>query len=153
VANTDSAVIVADWVIQRITDHQADLGLQDVWRGDQSKLPRTPCVVVDSGPKTRVIQGAPRMSKNELTLFITVYYGVVRDTQLNVRDADVLGESVELLLHEDPTLGKDPNQLAYHSLVTAVEPGLANKGGTLYRGTRLTFVVYTKTMLPKNLGT
>jgi hypothetical protein len=152
-ANTDSLVTVADFVLQRLEDHKLELGLLDVWRGDMQKLPRTPCATVESGPKRRALDGAPRRTLNGITVYVTIYVGRVQDVQVNARDADVLSEAVEALLHSDAALGVYPDQLAIHSLVTDLEPGYANKAGSLYRGARLTFEVTTKTQLPNNLGT
>jgi hypothetical protein len=145
---TDSIEATTEFTQAKITAAKADLGLADVWRGDQQKLPRYPACCVIAGPKNRELNGMPRKTLVTLEMYVQIYHGAVSDVQLNDTIATTLTEAVETLLHADSTLGG----LVIDSMVNNIEPGYANKAGTLVRATRLTFLATSQVLLPMNLG-
>ncbi len=146
--NTDSLVAVTDAIIAKIESKIVLLGLAsvaDVTYGDQQKIPRTPFVTVESGPKTRELTGIGGKGRtdNRFTVFILGYISNIRTIQTNRREADLFGEQLELYLHEDVTLGG----LIIHGFVTSIEPGYSTRSGELMRVVRLTYQGLTKTLI------
>jgi phage gp29-like protein len=142
--NTDSLKTFAKAVQSKIEDNKGALEIQDVYFGDQNKIPRVPAACVEPVDKTRELDGAPRRTKNDIQVYVFVYHARIGDVQDTLEEALDRSEAVEALLHADSTLGG----LVIHSLVTALEQGLLRRSGTFYRGTRLTFTGLTKTNLP-----
>lgn len=143
-ALTDSIYVVGTAVYTLLDSRKVDLGLQDVWYGDQDKTPRTPCVAVETGPKIRTLNGAPRRTQVDMDVYLLVYHEMIRDTQENQRASEQLSEAIEAVLHEDPTLGG----ILIHSMVTLNEPGYATRGGALIRASRMTFSCLSQVLLP-----
>jgi hypothetical protein len=146
---TDSLYIYTKKIQTIITDVQEDLGIVDIFYGDQQQIPRTPTVCIESDKKTRELQGAPRRVLNQLRCFVIVYSSRVDDTaQLNSEIADQLTEAIESEIHKYPTL----DGLVFHSLVGEVESGFQSRlmAGKLtrFRASRLTVTGQSKTMLP-----
>jgi hypothetical protein len=142
---TDSLVTLAKYVFEKLDDAKAQLKLEDVYYGDQAKIPRTPTVCVEPGTKRRNLEGAPRVTRNTMDVMLLVYLMKIGGTTQTTRqEVDEIAESIEGFLHTDPQL----NGLAIHSYVTLLESGYADRGGTLFRTARLTFEVDTKTLLP-----
>lgn len=142
---TDSLVVYTTYFFDLITAQKAPLQIQDVYYGDQLKIPRTPSVCVDSDNRNREINGAPRRVANVLSAFIIVYHSPVQDVQKTRKDVDLLGEQIEALVHADPQLGG----IVIHSLVTQYQSGYATKLGTQYRSCRLTVQANSQTQLPQ----
>jgi hypothetical protein len=120
------------------------LGFQDVWLGDQAKVPRTPCVSVIPGPKSQIYDSAPRRILAVTEVYVMVYHDRIEDTQENIRAAMALAEETEKVLHGDAQMGG----LAIASLVTANDPGYVTRGGNQMSVSRLTFQVTSKAILP-----
>lgn len=129
-----------------------DLGITDIWYGDQKQIPRTPTLCVVSDGKTREIEGAPRRSRNTLKCYLVLYHSKIQDVQKNSEEVDQLAERLETEIHKDPTLGG----LVIHSLVTSIDAGeitrLVNTTNTLFRASRLTVEAFSKTLLPMSPG-
>jgi hypothetical protein len=64
--------------------------------------------------------------------------------QTTRQQADNVAESVETLIHEDPTLGGT----VIHSLVSRIESGYLMRRGSLFRASRLTVEATVQTQLP-----
>ena len=141
---TDSLVTVVDAVVAKLEAAADDLGLTDVFYGDQELIPRSPAACVETGTKDRSLRGATRRTDNAFTVYVLVYHSEVRSPQSNRRDADVLAESIETLLHQDKTLGG----LVTHCYVTRLESGYSRKQNALLRSSRLTFVGENVLQLP-----
>lgn len=148
--NTDSFVVVTKAIESKLKlpASVATLGLdsaEDVTYGDQEKIPRTPFICVESGPKIRELSGIGGKGRtdNRFTVFIMCYISEVRSVQLNREEADTLAEQVELLLHEDVTLGGK----VIHGFVTGIEPGFSTRSGKLMRVARITWQGLTKTLI------
>ena len=132
--------------------NQAELGLADVWYGDQQQIPRTPTLCVVPDGKRRELQGSPRRVENTLRCYLLLYHSKIQDIQKNNEEVDQLAESLEKLVHADPTLGG----LVIHSLVTDIDAGevtrLVDTRRTMYRAARLTVEGISKTALPMSPG-
>jgi hypothetical protein len=146
---------------QRVTDisralvdllkvEQADLGLQDVWYGDQAKIPRSPAICVESATKSRSVVGAPRRTQVIFQCFLIVYHARVDDVQIVREEVDMFAEDIEAVIHrsENVTLGG----LVTHGMITSSEFGYANKGGTLWQGVRMTYEAQSTVNLPMAEG-
>lgn len=127
-----------------IVTNQVSLGIQDVWYGEQRKIPRTPTIEIIPGQKVRSLAGAPRRVANAFECFIMIQAGMVQDTQLNLHLAGQLAESVEAVIHADPTLGG----ICINCLVVRTEFGVAERSSTEYRAARLTVQGESRTLLP-----
>lgn len=117
--------------------------VQDVFYGDQQQIPRTPAICVEPDGKKRTIDGVPRRSANEFSLYVLLYVSAVTDSQSNARQALDLAEQVEDFLHKDPTLGG----LLVHSFCSELEPGYRQRKDTLFRACRIKFEGINKTVL------
>lgn len=143
---TDSLVTVVDAVTAKLESNVEALGLTDVFFGDQDLIPRSPAACVEPGTKERDLQGANRRTENTFTIYILVYHSEVRSPQSNRRDADVLAEAIETLLHQDATL----SGLVRHCYVVKVESGYARKQNGVMRSSRITFEASNMTRLPSS---
>jgi hypothetical protein len=145
---TFSMVDVIDYIIQKLKTNSDALGIEseDVYYGDQARLPRSPAICVEAGTKTKNLgaTAAARRTDNTFVIFIMIYHGEVRSPQLNVRDADRRAEMVELLLDQDPRLAG----LVIHGYVTEVTSGIRSKANSPYRSSRVRYEGMSKTMIP-----
>jgi hypothetical protein len=140
----DDMVVLLNTIKGILDTNKVALGVQDVWLGDQNKLPRTPAICLEPGTKRRELDGLPRKTLVEASFFVLIYWGAVQDVQMNLTDSMTLAESVEAVLHADAQLGNT----VIHSMVTESDPGFVMKAGTLTRATRLTFTITSQKMLP-----
>lgn len=134
---------LVDYTIQLLTDH-LELGLQDVFYGDQDFLPRSPAACVEPNNKKQELKGAPRRTEVTLSVYVIVYFSHIRDTEVNRRDADLLSEAIEAVLHLDAQCGGR----VIHSMVTENASGWATKSSTPIRASRLSFEATTQAQLP-----
>lgn len=140
---TGSLVTVADALTAKLVANKESLGIEDVFYGDQNLIPRSPAVCVETGNKARALAGATRRTDNIFVVYILVYHSEIRSPQSNRRAADALAESIETLIHQDPTLGG----LVTHGYVTSVEPGYVDRPNTM-RACRITYEGQSRTLLP-----
>ena len=143
---TDSLTTWAKWVFDLLNDEdfKLDTGIHMVAYGDQDKIPGTPLICVEPNEKRRVFNGAPRRTEVALELYVLIYHGSIQSVQATRQQTDELAEAIETKLHADPTCGSH----VVHSLVSNLSSGVANKGGSLYRATRLTFSATSQVQLP-----
>lgn len=141
---TDSLETFVAKIQSLVEAKQVDLAIADVWYGEQHKVPRTPTVEVIPGEKVRNPAGAPRRVENTFECFVMVLAGQVQDVQLNLHTAGQLAESIETVLHADPTLGG----IVINALVARTEFGVATRSSTQYRAARLTVRAESRTLLP-----
>jgi hypothetical protein len=143
-ALTDRLDILGGYVYNLLLDNKVALGLADVWYGDQNITPTTPCAVVETGPKRRAYNGAPRRYGIAIDIYIILYLEKIQDQQLNRKQSETLAEDVEALLHQDWTMGG----LVIESYVATSEPAYATRGRSLVSATRLTLTATSEKMLP-----
>jgi len=141
---TDSLETFTATIQNLITAKQTDLAVADIWYGEQTKIPRTPAVEVIPGGKVRNPAGAPRRVKNAFECFVLVQAGQVQDAQLNLHLAGQLAESIETILHTDPTLGG----IVINCLVVRTDFGVSLRSKTEFRAARLTVQAESLTLLP-----
>lgn len=134
-------------VVQKVHDvltaAKVELGLQDVWYGDQNLIPRYPAVAVEAGPFDRTLAGigGKGRTENRIRVLLLLYLAKIADVQVTKKQTDELAERIMDKLHEDITMGG----LVIHGFVTTIEPGYATRGGTLMRTTRVTWEGLSKT--------
>ena len=141
---TASAEVVATAIFDAIQAQASALGIQQVYYGDQTILPETPCVCVSPGNKLRELQGTTMRTLNTIETYVFVYYGKVQDVQQNLHAAQTLADAIEPVVQADLTLGGT----VIWTLCTQNEPGMVNKMGSLMMGNRMTFQSVSKTQLP-----
>ena len=135
--------VMCDRLFTLLDNNKAALGLADLFYGDQSKIPRTPTLCLEPDIKQRTLAGVPRRSENTLRAYLLIYVSKVQDVQSNSRDVLVFAETVEALLHVEPTLGG----LLVHSFCPAIEPGYRTRDNTQFRACRITFEGINKSIL------
>jgi hypothetical protein len=133
-----------NWVYDFLVSNKADLGLEDIFKGDQVKIARTPTACVEPGPKRRELVGAQRQTAVNNDLYIILYMGSIDNPEVNQEDGVILAEAIEAKLHEHARL----NDLAIHSMVQEIEPGYATRSRTVQRAVRITFAVQAQELLP-----
>lgn len=138
---TRSEEVVASYILGLLQNAPVDLGIQQVFYGDQTLLPKTPAVCVAPGNKTRSWSGATLRTENMFETYVFVYYGKIQDVQLNTHAAQTLADAVEDLVMADIKLGG----IVIWTLCTQNEPGMISKQGSLMIGNRLTFQSMSKT--------
>jgi hypothetical protein len=141
---TDSLVTVSKYIETMLSTNAVALNLEDVFYGDQQRIPRTPAACVESGEKRRALKGAPRMTLVDITTYIIVYHYKLKSVQEIREDNDLLAEAIETLVHSDCKLGG----YVIDSMVTSVESGYQMKGNSLFRASRLTIEARSQVLLP-----
>lgn len=143
---TDSLFVVTDYLFTLMTSNKNTFTphVQDVFYGDEQRIPRTPAITVAASQKVRELEGAPRRVRNVLDVFVNVFFSDVRAVELNHRAADQLSEQVEAVIHADITFGG----IVINSMVVLNEAGFLNRRESTFRGNRLIVQVMTKTSLP-----
>jgi hypothetical protein len=146
---TDSYVDLAKDVQTRLEAAAVSLGLTAVYYGDQDRIPTTPAACVEPGDKDRELNGMPRRTEVEMTVYVILYLYNLKSPEEIREDVDTIGEAVESLLHTDAQLrgvGGEPTVI--DSMVRRVESGYQQKRNSLFRATRLTFVARSQVQLP-----
>jgi hypothetical protein len=145
---SDRLDVITLAVFDAVVAKKTDLSLQDVWFGEQNKIPRCPAVCVIGDTKTREARGAPRLVTNTFRVRCDLYVVKVGDVQDLHADALSLADDLEEVLHEDLTFGG----IVIGSLVGSSEQGVVDRSGTNYRTARLTLELENRSMLPMRPG-
>lgn len=144
--HTDLTSVVALTIFDLTKDNKGILGINDVLFGNQTMVPRSPCVIITPGPKRRELAGvsAPGgRTLNHLIVYIDVLtsrVGVEAEERLAL---DQLSENVEKIVHADTTLGG----IIIHGFIGEWEPGETFIQDTQFRLVRMTFEGQSKTYL------
>lgn len=133
-AETDSSVAVTEKVHGLLSFRKAELGIAEVYYGDQTLIPVFPAVVLESYPKDRTIRVTHKFDLT-IRVGITIYHDKVQSTTVTKKEAEELAEAVEAVLQEDMTMGG----LVLFGFVTRVEPGVAIRQREMIRASRLTW--------------
>jgi hypothetical protein len=148
---TDSLVAICDYLFNLIAANKTTVGLPvatdvvNLFYGDQDLIQFVPAICIEPDNKHREYNGVPRRTQNDFRVGILIYHGKVTDPQTNRRDADVMAEAVETLVHSQPQFGG----LVISSLVTDIDSGYQTKAGnTVLRSSRLTVTGRSQTLLP-----
>lgn len=148
---TDPASMVdhSKYWLQLLKDSQSNLGIVDVYYGDQSRIPRTPTVCVEPGEKRNALHGAPRRVEVTIETYVLVYHNAVSSTQTIREEDDALAEAIENLIHGQPYMKNAAgDDQAVDSLVTRIESGFQQRSAALLRASRLTVESRVLTQLP-----
>jgi hypothetical protein len=147
-------VAVTDLLKSKIDANKTTLGIQALFFGDQSTISVVPAVCVEPGTKVAELRGVPRKTEVDITVFILVYHSIVtQSVQQTLRDATLLAESIEALIHQDPHLrnGVGNSENVIHCFVTNIEAGYPQKATTTFRAARMTVTAKTQEFLPQDL--
>jgi hypothetical protein len=142
---------VAQRIYLLLQDGQTTLLGQDGYLsyGDQSRVPVTPTVCVESGETVRVLGGVPRRTENNFVCYILLYYAKVDTNQETKLASEQLGESICRFLDANPTLERNADGgIVIHGWVSNIDPGYSvRNGSTLMHAVRLTWTGKSKTQL------
>lgn len=142
---TDSVVTVAEAVIDILEAKKSALGIQDIYYGDQKRIPRSPAICIETGEKSRELNGAPRRTLVTIPINLLVYHNALEAGAAGQRKTnDTLAESVEATLHDNADLGG----IVIHCFCTSLEPGYVSKSGTLWQATNISLTATSQIMLP-----
>lgn len=136
-AQSQSPSVITEKLIQLTKD--SGLGFQAVYYGLQRVIPKTPVVVVNTGPMEAAAEGTQHRTRNTFTVDLTIYHmKVSQNKDLNRKEADELAEALRDYLHQHKRLDDD---LVYNSWVSRVTPGFGRTlaGSDLFEATNLTW--------------
>jgi len=153
-ALSDSTLEVAQRFKSILESVKAEMGLQDVWFGDQLLVPRTPCICVEPGTERRQLQGVPDMTLMQIETGFYLYHSKVdREQQLSRVECNALAQRIKNYLHvnhirlySDAT---QTRQLTIHGFCTLLDPGYSYRQGTLYNAVQMVWTSTTKTSLQR----
>lgn len=143
---TGSLYVLSKWIETQLETNKAALGLQDVFYGDQDRIPRTPAACVEPGEKRRELNGAPRRTMVTFVIYILVYHNPVKTVEAIRNDLTALAELIETLIHSDAQMGDN----VIDSLVVQLEDGFLQRSNTLFRASRLTVEARQQVQLPSS---
>lgn len=138
--------VATQGVFDILEANQTALGLTDVWYGEQLRIPRTPCIAVESGNVTRELAGMAQpggRTVNTFTIYVIGHLSILQDVQISRKQVDELMEAVEAVLSADTSWGGT----VIHGYPTSYEPGYSTRQGESFRSGRLTLQGITKTRL------
>jgi hypothetical protein len=154
-SNTDSLVTITQFWVDKFKANAVTLGIPDlpgttgpagsdpsIFYSDQTLIPVTPTVCVESGPKLRDLRNTGFASTNTFTVYVMVYHGKLQDEQVNKKECDQFAEAIEALMHTD----KQAGGLMYNGWVERIDPGIARRNKSLFRVSRLTWIGNSKTI-------
>lgn len=150
-AHTHKLSVVAQRIFDLIDANKVSLTLDDVFYGDQDKIPggRTACI--EPVQKQTPMDGVPDMVRNEFTVVILIYLEKVIELQNLRKECDLLAEAIEDLLHLHLDLDDNahtPNSgIVIHGWVVENMSGYSYKDNRLVRSARLTWQGKSKTSL------
>lgn len=140
----DNLADLTKFLVAKFEALQGDLGIVDVFYGDQERIPRTPAACFEAGEKTRQLNGAPRRVMTNLTIYCLIYHNPIKSMQAVREEDDQLAEAIEAKIHEDPTFEGQ----VIDSLVTSIESGYQVKANSMFRASRLTIEARVQVQLP-----
>ncbi len=156
-ANTDKTTVVAIYIRDQLRANAASLGLVagQIIYGEQNNIPGGVSVVVDSGTKSRNLEGSAAIqvapgrfsggrTRNRMLVTITVYNSQYGDEESKRLEVDQIAEGIEHFLHQDTTLGGN----IIHGFVETWNPGTTIKGGSMFRVCQMIYSGQSKTTLP-----
>lgn len=143
---TDKITVVTGAIIDIFKAEQEALGLRDVWDGDMNMVPETPILAVIPSTKIRELNAAPVVARIDLQVALMLYHNRLQEVQKQGREVQELSEAVEEVLHRH--VNQTLDGLVIFGMVTRVEPGYADRSGTILRTTRLTWEAQSRQQLP-----
>lgn len=143
--NTDNSVEIAKH-IQGMLETWGEIPTDNIAYGDQTLIPRTPFVCVETGPMRSELAGVSYMMQNDHTVYLMVYHINLQDPpgeQKTREECDQMAYDIRTLLHTDKQMGG----LVIHGHVTNLDPGYATRSNKLLKMTRITWSGLTKKMI------
>lgn len=142
-ALTKSSTAVAEALVNLFKDNFVAAGLNspdDVYYGDEVKIPRYPSIAVQPSVQTRKFTSTGMKVDIDFTTFILVYHSSLSSPSELKREADERTEAIIDLLDQNRNLGG----IVINGLVSSSEPGAVDTGGSLVRASRLTHSALSK---------
>ena len=145
----NSYLVLAKDIQARVEAAAPALNIKAVFYGDQSRIPITPAVCIEPGTKNRNLNGMPRRTEIEMTVFLIIYHYQLNTPEVIREDNDLLAERLEDVLHLDAQLKNALGEATViDSLVTSIESGFQQRRNSLFRASRLTFEARSQEQLP-----
>ncbi len=159
--SSTSLAVVSQYLVDLIQANRTTIGLPtttgvvNVFYGDQDTFTTTPMVCVEPDNKKRTLDRARRMTTIDFSIGILVYHSVITDPQANRKQADIMAEAIETLIHANPAFGfpygTSTSPLVTHSFVEQIESGYVRKAGSTVRSSRLYVTAQnSRDILPPN---
>ncbi len=126
---TDHADVVQHIVDKLNADHEPG-DLQEVFYGDQPRIPNTPAAAVMAGQLERSMElsGAGSWYTLTFTSYIMLYHGLLADLQTLTKATDQLSSTLQATLNGDRKMVDDSGDAqAIHSFVQQSDPGFADR--------------------------
>lgn len=140
---TDNPLLVAESIIDFLSDNKTSLGLRTIVYGEDEFVTETPTVEVVPGTMTTETVETAFTVRNNFPVHITIIHSRLDNRQVTRKECDSFAYNVRNKLHENPKLGG----LVVFGYVTMVEPGFTTRQRALMRATRLTWSGFSKTKL------
>lgn len=135
---------VAEYLVNKFEEQKGPLELEDVYYGDQQKIPRYVSLCVQPDTHDFELAGAPRRVLSVPTIMVMVYHGQLQSVQANLLECDQHAYRIAEAINTDDDLGG----MIIHGYVTKVESGSVQRGSSPVRATRLTYQATAKELLP-----
>ena len=139
---TKSIVVVAKYLQARL-EGNVELGLEDVFYGDQALVPRFPAVAVEGESKETTPTDLGQAGTVLMNVLVIVYHSKIGDNQTTREQCDTFAEGIEDFIHTDRQLGG----LVTHSWVAGIDYGYARRNNELLRAARIRVQAISKTRI------
>lgn len=138
---------VADFITNKIDTNKDTLGVRQVLMGKHNMVPLSPTVRVVPAPRRRNLVGVSAPGGRVENLFTTYVDVMISDALVGeaegMRAVELLANQVEILIHNDVTLGG----LIIHGFFVEADPGEEFIQNSKYRVVRLTHTGVSRTYL------
>ena len=133
-----------------VTNNKTDLGVTEVFIGDQRLFQGPVTVCVESDTKTNVVTRAAggRSVDSVYRIYLLVYCNSIEDYHLNRKNTDIVADKVESLVYSYPTCqGK-----VYKLEIEQIESGyITRENNKVVAAARLTILLTERRTLPISL--
>jgi len=143
----DITVVTRYWYDQ-LEANKGALNIRQVFDGDRQLIQEHPSVAVVAGPKQRELYGASMMTTVEMAIFFLVYHKRLQATTLNERQVQEHSKTIEDFIHSKV----NAEGLVQVGYITNTEPGYADRTGTIFRTTRMTWEARSRDLLPSQFN-
>jgi hypothetical protein len=151
VAHTHKLEVVGQRIAGLITANKSTLLYDDLWYGDQDKIPTARTICVEPVVVNRTLAGAPDMVENNFSVALMVYIVRIGEVQALRSECNALAEAIEDVLHLhldlDDNVHTPNSDIIIHGFVDENLSGYSVKQGRLIRSSRLSWSGKSKTSL------
>ena len=137
-STVNSMVTVVDFVKELLEN--ADLGLQDVFYGDQDFIPRFPAAVVEPNSLVEAPTTAGFSKENHFQVMVMIFHSQLGSSEVTKRECDLAAEAVKDVLNADRQLGG----LVTWGYVSSTDYGYAMRGKQTIQATRMLYEAISK---------